>query len=279
MDDPEIENFRQFVMELGDELPNSLLNELTRSARTFKVYKARSEVQWRQLGCTDATAIDIFNYLHPTEVTTAGLAVVKEANGVDAQSHSPSKMSDTEKELAYLNKLLAAKDEVLSTKDEVLSTKDEVLSTNDEILFNQRCRLESKDSDIKRIQAERDYLKNNLDARYIIESYESNLQHDYKDKITGRTILIPRKDKWNNHFKTNPDILQKLKLCDKQIDWAVKIVVIYSNLSTNIHRRTIELGNGDYLVSISKGLPKQYYCFIKVIAKEMYGEHVEFEQV
>ena len=57
-----------------------------------------------------------------------------------------------------------------------------------------------------------------------------------------------------------------------------KIVDIYSYLSEKIHKQAIDIGGGSYIVTISKGLPKLYSCFIRAIAESMYGESVKIQE-
>ena len=133
--------------------------------------------------------------------------------------------------------------DMMQSKDKEIFSKDSLLALN---LV-----------ELKRVRGERDYLKSNLDARFIIESYEADLPSSYKDRNTEKMVAISRKEKWAKHLKQNPGIAQELKACDAQVDWVLKVAEIYENLSRNIHKRTLDVGEGSYLVYIRKGLPKQ----------------------
>jgi len=129
----------------------------------------------------------------------------------------------------------------------------------------------------QRVEAERDFVKGTLDARHIFEVYE--LRFSIPNPKAPRST---RAEKWKNHLKVNPNILKKLEACidsDEKILWQDKAVEIYGDLCRNIHQRTIDIGNGNYILMIEKSLPKISSCFVKVLATELYGESVQVQEV
>jgi hypothetical protein len=126
---------------------------------------------------------------------------------------------------------------------------------------------EALNEKLQRIEAERDYLKGTLDARHIFEAYELRFPK------RGGT----RAERWTKHLKLNPLILKNLDECnqsDQKICWQDKAAEIYDELSRKIHQQTIDIGNGKYILMIEKSLSQISSCFVKVLAKELYGENV-----
>jgi hypothetical protein len=68
--------------------------------------------------------------------------------------------------------------------------------------------------------------------------------------------------------------MRELKRWDSEILWHEKFAEINDNVSRDIHKQTLDLGNGRYLVMIQRSLPKLSACFFQVIAKKLYGERV-----
>lgn len=123
----------------------------------------------------------------------------------------------------------------------------------------------------QRIEAERDFLKGTQDARHIFETYEAPFKKARK---------LSRAEKWKQHLVSNPDILKKLEEYsqgNEGIPWHDKAMEIYDQLSRNIHQRTIDIGNGKYIVLIEKSLPTISFCFVKILAKDLYGENVSVQ--
>ena len=53
---------------------------------------------------------------------------------------------------------------------------------------------------------------------------------------------------------------------------------IYGELCRDIHYRTIDIVNGKYILMIEKTLPKTSSCFVRVLAKELYGDCVAVQE-
>ena len=153
-------------------------------------------------------------------------------------------------------------------------------SNEREVQANER-ELQAKDSLLEAlkekmqwIEAERDFLKGTLDARHIFETYEMRFPNSKASKLT-------RAEKWKKHLDSNTNILKKLEECnqsDKKILWQDKAVEIYGELCRDIHQRTIDIGNGKYILMIEKTLPKTSSCFVRVLAKELYGDYVTVQE-
>jgi hypothetical protein len=176
--------------------------------------------------------------------------------------------------------VVQSKDEALKSKDEALKSKDEALQSKERdmelVVQSKDGFLKVLEDNINRIEAERDFLKGTLDARHIFETYEAKFK-----KPDPKGPKLTRAGRWDLHLALNPNILKKLEECnqdDKKIVWPDKAVEIYDQLCRNIHQRTIEIGNGKYIVMIEKSLPKTSSCFVKVLAKELYGENVSVKE-
>ncbi len=114
------------------------------------------------------------------------------------------------------------------------------------------------------IETERDYFQGTLNARNILEYYETK----FKDKNLSRA------QNWKRHLDRNPALKARLQECGKDIAWDRKAVDIYKHLSNIVHTDTSRLGGGRFLVMIRKNLPELDVCFIQAIAEQIYGEHV-----
>ena len=176
-----------------------------------------------------------------------------------------SKMTTGEKE-SILKEFIQSKErEVQSKEREVQSKEREVQS--------QVSLLEALKERMQRIEAERDFLKGTLDARHVFENYESKFPQP--DPSAPRPT---RAQRWKKHLELNPNIQKKLEECDKNIPWHNKATEIYNELCRNIHQRTIDIGNGKYLVQIENSLSKNSSCFVKVLAKELYGDNIVVQE-
>ena len=167
------------------------------------------------------------------------------------------------------------KESILKDIFEVQS-KDREVQSKDKALQFQDGFLKVLEENIKRIEAERDFLKGTLDARHIFETYEARFK-----KPDTKGPKLTRAGRWDQHLALNPNIREKFEECnqdDKKILWPDKAVEIYDQLCRNIHQRTIDIGNGKYIVMIEKSLPKTSSCFVKVLAKELYGENVSVRE-
>ena len=170
-----------------------------------------------------------------------------------------------------LNLVKMNKEELFRSKENELRSKENELnqvrtsaSTTEKLL---RDALEKEKIEVHRIQAAYDFIKKTLDARHIIETYETKFKK-------GGT----RQERWTRHLMTNPSIEKKLLECEN-LNWASKVDEIYHTLSSDIHKQTINIGDGSYLVRITKGLPENISCFVKVLAHELYGSFVKVEEV
>jgi hypothetical protein len=129
--------------------------------------------------------------------------------------------------------------------------------------------LQAQDDKIQGQNASYEHIKNTLDARHIIERFE-------RDYLEPRTRGVTRAMRWNNYFEKDPAFHKKLQGC-RNIEWAKKIEAFYTTLSEEIP--SIDLGGERYKVRIKKTLPEDLFCFIEIISKELYGSHVELEQM
>ena len=75
-----------------------------------------------------------------------------------------------------------------------------------------------------------------------------------------------------------PKIQEKLEEFDKNILWHDKAAEIYDELCRSSYRRTIDVGNGKYIVVIETSLSKTLSWFLKVLANELYGGNVSVQK-
>jgi hypothetical protein len=120
-----------------------------------------------------------------------------------------------------LNEDSKSKDSIIAAKDSIIAAKDSIIDSKDIIIVK-------SDDEIKALRASRDFLKRHLDARHIIENYESRFP-------VSRGKTMTRKEKWEQHFRLHPDVLAELN-SRHQLQWpgkAVKFIQCYLGISTS----------------------------------------------
>jgi hypothetical protein len=142
--------------------------------------------------------------------------------------------------------------------EQIVQFKEEELQTQDRLL-------ESLEREMQGIKAERDFLKGTLHARHIFETYELRFLKGPK---------LTRTEKWKKHLDLKPNVRRKLEEFDEKVLWHDEAAEIYDELCRSSYRRTIDVGNGKYIVVIDTSLSKTLSWFVKVLANELYGENV-----
>ena len=176
-----------------------------------------------------------------------------------------SKMTTGEKE-SILTEFLQSKEREVQSKEREVQLKEREVQS--QVLL-----IEVLKDRTQRIEAERDFLKGTLDARHIFETYELRFP-----KPNPKAAKPTRAERWKKHLDLNTNIREKMEKCDRKILWQDKAAEIYDELCRNIHQRTIDIGNGKYVVIIEKSLPKTSSCFVKVLANELYGDSVAVQE-
>jgi len=161
----------------------------------------------------------------------------------------------------------------VQAKERELQAKDREVQAKEREVQDKVSLYEALKEKTQRIEAERDFLKGTLDARHIIETYELRFPTP-----NPKAPKPTRAERWKKHLDLNTTILDKLQECDKKIRWQHKAAEIYDDLCRSIHQRTIDIGNGKYIVMIEKSLPKTSSCFVRVLAKELYGDNVVVQE-
>jgi hypothetical protein len=204
------------------------------------------------LGWTSSTAAVHFSSRRrllssSNSLDLVGIAIAAKDQTIAAKDES---IKFSEQSIAAKDQTIAAKDESIkfseqsiAAKDQTIKISEQSIAAKDQTIAAKVETIAEKEANIKRLQASFDFNQKTLDARAIMERFETKMAKN------GTRV-----EKWKEFLATHPKILADLKACDSQAIWHVEAQGIYRALSEDIHYSALAYGGDEYLVRISKGM-------------------------
>lgn len=177
--------------------------------------------------------------------------------------------------------------DIMDLKDSVIAAKDELLKGAVKLIIERNARILEKEIAIVAIgkgafrlitennarllekhvalmvlQASYDNVMKNLEARFILETFEMILRKP------GQT----RKQNWLIYLNNNPEFHEKLCVFDAKRDWALEAHRIYASLSKFIHDKPLNFQDGTFMIRLEAGFCPAWAHFLRVVAYQRYGE-------